>query len=48
MWKKSWVSIATEGVPMTEERQAAEGVSNCKLLQALEIYTDHEVSKTED
>lgn len=48
MWKKLWVSIATEAVPMTEEPQAAEGVPNCKLLQALKIYTVHEVSKTED
>lgn len=48
MWKRSWLSIAAEGVPITEKPQAAEGVPNCKLLQALKTYTVHEVSKTED
>lgn len=48
MWKKSWLSIATEAVPRAKKPQAAEGMPDCKLLRALKTYTVHEVSKTED
>lgn len=48
MWKISWLSIATEAVPIREKPQAAEEMPNCTLLQALKTYTVHEVSKTED